>query len=73
MIKVKRIDHVAIAVGGRDGATQQLGQLFGLCVGAQEHVPAQNVDVAFLHVDGKSAADAGTAIEVVAPDASGGR
>ena len=72
MIKVKRIDHVAIAVGDRDGATTQLGQLFGLCEGAREHVATQNVDVAFLHAGSadpySGAGD--TAIEVVAPAAS---
>jgi len=74
MIKVKRIDHVAIAVGDRDGATRQLGELFGLCEGAREHVPSQAVDVAFLHagvttpVPGADrASGAETALEVIAP------
>lgn len=74
MIKVKRIDHVAIAVGDRDGASRQLGELFGLCAGAREHVASQNVDVAFLHADGDAAAAAGadTAIEVIAPSTPDG-
>jgi methylmalonyl-CoA/ethylmalonyl-CoA epimerase len=49
MIKVKRIDHVAIAVGDRDGAANDLSALFGFCAGAREHVDSQNTDVAFLH------------------------
>lgn len=71
MIKVKRIDHVAIAVGDRDGASRQLGEIFGLCAGVREHVPSQNVDVAFLHADAGAAPAAGgdAAIEVIAPSA----
>ena len=85
MIKVKRIDHVAIAVGDRDGATRQLGELFGLCEGAREHVSSQAVDVAFLHPGSTTAAPGvpdgarggETAIEVIAPagpdgDSAGG-
>jgi len=63
MIKVKRIDHVAIAVSDRDGACGALGQLFGLDAGAREHVAAQKTDVAFLH----PAAASEAAIELIAP------
>ena len=49
MIKVKRIDHVAIAVNDRDGACGTLGALFGLNAGAREHVAGQKTDVVFLH------------------------
>lgn len=63
MIKVKRIDHVAIAVRDRDGACGALGDLFGLDPGAREHVAGQQTNVAFLHTD---AADA-TALELIAP------
>jgi methylmalonyl-CoA/ethylmalonyl-CoA epimerase len=72
MIKVKRIDHVAIAVGDRDGTSQQLGELFGLCAGACEHVASQDVDVAFLHAGTAVAPAADTAIEVIAPSATDG-
>jgi methylmalonyl-CoA/ethylmalonyl-CoA epimerase len=68
MIKVKRIDHVAIAVGDRDGATAQLGQLFGLGEGARESVASQGVDVAFLHA-GPGTGKNDACIEVVAPAA----
>jgi methylmalonyl-CoA/ethylmalonyl-CoA epimerase len=75
MIKVKRIDHVAIAVSDRDGAANDLGSLFGLFAGVREHVDNQNTDVAFLHPTAQptlfDAAEAGfdsaTAIEIIAP------
>jgi methylmalonyl-CoA/ethylmalonyl-CoA epimerase len=66
MIKVKRIDHVAIAVEDRDHATQQLAGLFGLDAGAREHVASQRTDVAFLHAAG-AAPSLTTEIEVCAP------
>lgn len=66
MIKVKRIDHVAIAVGERDESSARLGALFGLLAGAQEHVASQATDVAFLHPAG-DAGGSGCALEVCAP------
>jgi methylmalonyl-CoA/ethylmalonyl-CoA epimerase len=66
MIKVKRIDHVAIAAGDRDAASARLGALFGLLEGAREHVAAQATDVTFLHPAG-GADGAGCALEVCAP------
>jgi len=62
MIKVKRIDHVAIAVADRDRSAQDLAGLFGLAAGAREHVASQRTDVAFLNTG-----DDGAAIEVCAP------
>jgi methylmalonyl-CoA/ethylmalonyl-CoA epimerase len=64
MIKVKRIDHVAIAVGDRDASAQSLSALFGLVPGVREHVANQATDVAFLHPDG-GGEDA--ALEICAP------
>jgi methylmalonyl-CoA/ethylmalonyl-CoA epimerase len=55
MIKVKRIDHVAIAVADRDSAARDLAGLFGLDVGAREHVAGQKTDVAFLAAGGADA------------------
>jgi methylmalonyl-CoA/ethylmalonyl-CoA epimerase len=66
MIKVKRIDHVAIAVGERDEASAQFGALFGLVAGAREHVASQATDVAFLYPTG-DASGAGCALEMCAP------
>lgn len=63
MIKVKRIDHVAIAVADRDASAKQLEGLFGLTAGASEHVANQKTDVAFLLAGGEDAA----AIELCAP------
>ena len=65
MIKVKRIDHVAIAVAERDAAAASLSALFGLATGAREHVASQATDVAFLHPDGSGKQDA--ALELCAP------
>jgi len=48
MIRVKRIDHVALAVPDRDAAIGQLLSLFDLSATDRERVPSQNVDVAFL-------------------------
>jgi methylmalonyl-CoA/ethylmalonyl-CoA epimerase len=63
MIKVKRIDHVAIAVADRDGSARQLEGLFGLAAGAREHVAGQRTDVAFLTAGDDDAAS----LEVCAP------
>jgi methylmalonyl-CoA/ethylmalonyl-CoA epimerase len=68
MIKVKRIDHVAIAVRDRDAASSALADLFGLCPGAREHVAPQKTDVAFLHpAPDAAAAPADAALELIAP------
>jgi len=63
MIKVKRIDHVAIAVAERDAAAKQLEGMFGLDAGAREHVAGQKTDVAFLNAGGPDAAS----VELCAP------
>jgi methylmalonyl-CoA/ethylmalonyl-CoA epimerase len=63
MIKVKRIDHVAIAVSDRDASTQDLASLFGLEPGAREHVAGQKTDVAFLNAGGPESAS----LELCAP------
>ena len=65
MIKVKRIDHVAIAVAERDASAVSLSALFGLETGACEHVASQATDVAFLHPHGSQQDDA--ALELCAP------
>ena len=71
MIRVKRIDHVAIAVADRDACAHDLVTLFGLAPGAREHVANQATDVAFLHA-GQATNDDGAALEICAPAASGG-
>jgi len=66
MIKVKRIDHVAIAVGDRDASASLLAGLFALERGPQEHVASQKTDVAFLNPAEAGSCDA-TALELIAP------
>ena len=66
MIKVKRIDHVAIAVSDCDGTSQNLGALFGLAPGAREHVAAQKTDVIFLQSGGEAA------VELICPSGNQG-
>jgi methylmalonyl-CoA/ethylmalonyl-CoA epimerase len=68
MIKVKRIDHVAIAVADRDASADGLTALFGLSPGVREHVASQATDVAFLHTGGvASGTEAAAALEICAP------
>jgi methylmalonyl-CoA/ethylmalonyl-CoA epimerase len=62
MIKVKSIDHVAIAVADSPRAQALLEDVFGLRVGAVEHVAAQKTDVVFLHPPAGEAA-----VELVCP------
>jgi methylmalonyl-CoA/ethylmalonyl-CoA epimerase len=73
MIKIKRIDHVAIAVGDRDAAGARLQGLFDLVEEAREHVADQRTDVLFLGCDpGRTPVpgeQAPTSIEVCAPAA----
>jgi methylmalonyl-CoA/ethylmalonyl-CoA epimerase len=71
MIKVKRIDHVAIAVAHRDTSTAELSDLFGLAPGAREHVGGQRTDVVFLHA-GDAADAAATTLELCAPAGNAG-
>ena len=71
MIKVKRIDHVAIAVGDQNAAAARLQGLFGLADECREHVAGQQTDVVFLgctpaETPTTSAAGA-TSIELCAP------
>jgi methylmalonyl-CoA/ethylmalonyl-CoA epimerase len=74
MIKVKRIDHVAIAVADRDASAEGLTALFGLTSGVREHVAGQATDVAFLHTGGAAApgTDAAAALEICAPRGNAG-
>jgi methylmalonyl-CoA/ethylmalonyl-CoA epimerase len=73
MIKVKRIDHVAIAVGDQDAAATRLQGLFGLADECREHVAAQQTDVVFLGCTPAAGAAAPTSIELCAPSAGPGQ
>lgn len=66
MIKVKHIDHVAIAVADAGEATRGLGGLFQLPATPLEHVAAQKTDVVFLTPEGD------TAIELICPSGNEG-
>jgi methylmalonyl-CoA/ethylmalonyl-CoA epimerase len=61
MIKVKHIDHVAIAVADASQASRGLGELFGLEASPLERVATQKTDVIFLHPEGE------TDIELICP------
>jgi methylmalonyl-CoA/ethylmalonyl-CoA epimerase len=61
MIKVKHIDHVAIAVPDAVEAAARLGALFELPATPLERVADQQTDVIFLRPEGD------TAIELVCP------
>jgi methylmalonyl-CoA/ethylmalonyl-CoA epimerase len=61
MIKVKHIDHVAIAVADAGASARALGDLFGLTATAPEHVASQKTDVVFLQ------SGPGAAVELCCP------
>lgn len=64
MIKVKRIDHVAIATADPGGIQARLLALFDLSASRPELVVDQKVEATFLHA---GAAPGGTAIELICP------
>jgi len=61
MIKVKHIDHVAIAVSDAGESARDLGGLFELPATPLERVADQKTDVIFLQPEGD------TAIELICP------
>lgn len=67
MLKVKNIDHVAIAVGDLGATATTLGGLFGLARDPVETVADQKTDVLFLH-----AGEGSTAIELICPNGNAG-
>jgi methylmalonyl-CoA epimerase len=72
MIKVKRIDHVAIATPpsgdpGGSSIAATLSALFGLVAGPTELVREQRVSATFL--DAPGAGSAATSLELVCPEA----
>lgn len=67
MIKVRHIDHVAIAVADAGEAAGRLETVFGLRPGPQEHVPGQGTDVIFLHPERGD-----SALELVCPSGNAG-
>jgi methylmalonyl-CoA/ethylmalonyl-CoA epimerase len=65
MLKVKNIDHVAIAVSDLDPAALNLSRLFGLTGGPPETVAEQKTDVLFLRAPTD---EASTSIELCCPN-----
>ena len=65
MIKVRNIDHVALAVPDMGPAAQLLTSMFQLHPGTPERIADQNVDAQFLYPAGAGAAAA--AVELIAP------
>ncbi len=65
MIKVKRIDHVAIALPALAPGLATFQNLFSLQTGSRESVSAQKTNVCFLHTG--SPDDDATAIELISP------
>src|SRR4051812_42596290 len=63
MIKVKRIDHIAIATADGGALAAGLSALFGLDRAPTERVASQNVDATFLY---DAAGTPGAAVEIVA-------
>jgi methylmalonyl-CoA epimerase len=63
MIKVKSIDHVAIAVPSLDDARSNLAALFGLLATPVERVEGQKTDVVFLRPE-----EGPAAIELICPN-----
>lgn len=49
-MQVRRLDHVAIAVGDLDAALSLYGNLLGLCAIRRERVDEQKVEAAFLPI-----------------------
>lgn len=71
MLKVKNIDHVAIAVSDLTPATVELERLFGLQSTARETVASQKTDVVFLHPGPEGGAHP-SAIELICPSGNAG-
>jgi methylmalonyl-CoA/ethylmalonyl-CoA epimerase len=64
MIRIKRIDHVAICVADVDAAKDVWKRAFGLEPTVREHVASQATDAMLLPVDERGE---GTDIELIAP------
>jgi methylmalonyl-CoA/ethylmalonyl-CoA epimerase len=62
MIRIKKIDHVAICVSDLDGSLAKYKEALGLASSGREVVPSQKTEVAFLPV-----AEGGTAVELISP------
>lgn len=69
MIRVKKIDHVAVAVGSIDKALEPFASVLGLSLGARELVEAQKTETALLSPGGDSQA---ASVELIEPKGNEG-
>lgn len=67
MIRIKKIDHVAVAVDSIDAALQKLLPVLGMSLGEREFVEAQKTDAALLSPGGDA-----TAVELIEPKGNEG-
>src|SRR5438093_12065062 len=65
MIRIKKIDHIAIAVADIDEAAAKYTQLFGLAVKEREVVASQKTDAALLPIGD-------TSVELISPKGNDG-
>src|SRR5450631_2142452 len=65
MIRIKKIDHVAIAVPDIDAAAKRYAELFGLAVQGRETVASQKTEAALLPVGDSN-------IELISPKGNDG-
>lgn len=65
MIKIKKIDHVAVAVNDVDEAYAKYRQLFGLALASREVVEAQKTEAALLPIGDSN-------IELISPKGNPG-
>ena len=71
MIRIKKIDHVAVAVGSIDAALEKFGAVLGLHVGGRELVEAQKTE-AGLPSPGPAGGEHATSIELIEPKGNEG-
>ncbi len=62
MLKIKKVDHVAVCVADVDEAAAQWGTAFGLTPREREMVESQKTEAALLPVG-----DTGTSVELISP------
>jgi methylmalonyl-CoA/ethylmalonyl-CoA epimerase len=62
MLKIKKLDHVAVAVGDLDGAVEKYRQILGVEPAGREHVQSQNTEVVLLPSGG-----GGSDVELISP------
>jgi methylmalonyl-CoA/ethylmalonyl-CoA epimerase len=62
VLKIKKLDHVAVAVGDLDGAVEKYRQILGVEPTGREHVQSQNTEVVLLPSGG-----GGSDVELISP------